>query len=114
METLGILLLSEWDVLAFLYRRGTSLASAEQMAQLLGYGKGTIGNALEKLEMAGWIQRSRASQGVRLYAVSFPNQSFQQLMRLSDQRALRLLVSQKLKHSPRRKPQHERTGLHLA
>ena len=35
----GISLLSEWDVLVFVYRHGASLTSAEQIARLIGYEK---------------------------------------------------------------------------
>ena len=67
MAAIPITLLSEWDVLYFLYRHGTSLASAEQMSQLIGYGKSVVGEALDALVNVGVVQRSRSSQGIRLY-----------------------------------------------
>jgi DNA-binding MarR family transcriptional regulator len=67
LETLRIFNLTEWDVLAFICRHGTSLASAEQIARLLGYGKAAVGAALDSLTSIGLVKRSRNSRGVRLY-----------------------------------------------
>jgi DNA-binding MarR family transcriptional regulator len=67
LETLRIYNLADWDVLVFVYRHGTSLVSAEQIARLLGYGKTAVGAALESLTSTGLVQRSRNSHGVRLY-----------------------------------------------
>ena len=67
----GLSLLCEWDVLVFLYRHHASLASAEQIARLIGYPSFAVGKALEKLEAQGLIWRSRSSQGVRFYQFVF-------------------------------------------
>src|SRR5450631_4254074 len=72
LHNLGVTLMSEWDALAFLYRHAASLATAAQLAQLIGYENTEIGAALQKLEALGLIQRSRASQGIRLYQFSSP------------------------------------------
>jgi hypothetical protein len=114
-----ISLLSEWDVLLFLYRRKTSLTSAGQIANLLGYGKSAVGEALDSLVHLGIVRRSRSSQGIRLYdfAVqeSFAHQeSLHQLLTISDSRSGRLLIARTLQNH--RPPMNalERAGLHLA
>lgn len=50
LESLGILLLSEWDVLAFVCRHRTSLASAKRIACLIGYESTVVRNALYRLD----------------------------------------------------------------
>jgi hypothetical protein len=93
----------EWDVLAFVYRHQASLANADQIARMLGYPSTVIGDALDHLESLKLIQRSRASQGVRLYqfASSEPNppshSCFQQLITLAENPAGRLLLIKKLR-----------------
>lgn len=118
LETLGFSLLSEWDVLAFLYRHGTSLTSAAQMAHLLGDNKAAVGAALDRLESLGLIQRSRGSQGVRLYRISVPADPlryscFIELMNLAEKREGRLLL---LKHLSRGslQPSIRARGLRIA
>jgi len=112
LEILGISLLSEWDTLVFLYRHGTSLTSAAQIAYLLGHGKAAITAALDRLESLGFIARSRGYQGVRLYRFSVPTDPsrcscFIDLMILAEKRPGRLLL---LKHLQRDKPPLSRTG----
>jgi biotin operon repressor len=98
LETLRIFNLTEWDVLAFICRHGTSLASAEQIARLLGYGKAAVGAALDSLTSIGLVKRSRNSRGVRLYqsapAVSGdPRQSsLEELIKVAEERQGRLLL----------------------
>src|SRR5712691_2837465 len=58
--------LQHWDMLVFLSRHQTSLVSAEHMARLLGYATGEVAAALKYLELLGFVERSRASQGVHL------------------------------------------------
>jgi hypothetical protein len=67
LESLGISQLGDWDVLAFIYRHGVSLASAEQIARLIGYESIFVGDALDRLERGKFIERSRPSRGIRLY-----------------------------------------------
>ena len=103
LESLGISLLSDWDVLVFLYRHHASLASAEQIARLLGYPSKAVGDALDTLESLRLVQRSRASQGVRLYQFVFsevhlpPKSCFRQLISLTENRTGRLLLAKKLR-----------------
>jgi len=102
LEVLDISQLSEWDVLMFLNRHGTSLSSVEQISRLLGYGKIVVANALNKLESAGLVQRSRASHGVRYYGLMAnldPHRSgcLQQLMDFGETRAARLALTKRLR-----------------
>jgi len=102
LETLGIDSLIQWDMLVFLYRHHTSLVGAELIARLLGYTPATVVTALNVLESLGLVERSRASQGVRLYQLSLPDGSprrdaFERLMASADGRARRLCLSRKLK-----------------
>jgi DNA-binding MarR family transcriptional regulator len=101
----GITLLSEWDVLAFVYRHGASLTSADQIARLIGYEKTVVGGALDRLERQKLIERSRPSHGVhevRFYRIS-PSadaehrRCIQELFGLSASRAGRLLLEKRLK-----------------
>jgi MarR family len=107
LEILGVSLLSEWDVLAFLYCHGTSLTSAAQIAHLLGHDRAVVSAALDRLGSLGLIQRSRGSQGVRLYQFSIPADdasrcsSFEELTRVAANRQGRLLL---LKHLQRGSP----------
>jgi hypothetical protein len=43
LESIGISLISEWGMLAFVYRHGPSLTSTEQIAKLIGYENGAVG-----------------------------------------------------------------------
>jgi hypothetical protein len=118
LKTLDISSLSEWDVLTFLYRRHTSLTSAADIAVLLGGNNVDVGASLDRLASVGLIQRSRGSQGVRLYQISVPADplrcsSFIELMELAKSREGRLLL---LKHLPRRdsRPLRRPHGLRIA
>jgi DNA-binding MarR family transcriptional regulator len=111
LETLDLSLLADWDVLVFLYRHRASLASAEQIARLLGYTSAVVGDALDRLESLGLVQRSRASQGVRLlFLVSTPPalDGFQQLMSLAENRNGRLLLAKKLRQRASRQQARDR------
>ena len=95
LKTLGIDSLLQWDVLAFVYRHRTSLVGAEGIAQLLGYGNDPVVAALDVLESLGFVERSRATHGVRLYQFTLPpdsrpRDSFERLAALADSRAGRL------------------------
>lgn len=98
LASLGISLLADWDVLIFLYRHQFSLASAEQIARLLGYPSKVVGDALERLESQNLVQRSRSSRGVRSYQSAFskaqlaPESCRRRLMSLSENRTGRLLI----------------------
>jgi MarR family len=103
LEELGISSLCDWDVLVFLYRHHASLVSAEQIGRLLGYPSKLVGQSLDTLESLKLVQRSRASQGVRLYQFVYsqiylpPEGCFQQLMALGENRAGRLLLAKELR-----------------
>jgi predicted transcriptional regulator len=101
LECLNLEDLCEWDALAFIYRHGASLASAEQIARFLGQPAGRIGAALEKLEARGLIERSRASQGIRLYQYVMPTDPercncFQELMSFAESRSGRVALMKEL------------------
>ena len=70
LQTLGISLVSEWDVLAFVCSHGSSLGSAALIARFIGYDDVEIAAALRTLDAGGLIQRSRVSRGVRFYQLS--------------------------------------------
>jgi DNA-binding MarR family transcriptional regulator len=119
LETVGISLLIEWDVLAFLYRHGASLISAEHIGRLIGYPKRGVGNALDRLESLGLIERSRPSQGMRFYRFipaedAARRACIEQLMSLTESRAGRLLLIQNLRHTTRSEETRGRESLHLA
>ena len=111
--------LSEWDVLIFFYRHGTSLASAENIALLLGYSKSVVGKALDALGILGVVQRSRSSQRVRLYRFILPpeaiyQESLKQLLELSETRSGRLIVIRRLRQRAKTVPAPARSGWRLA
>ena len=120
LNTLGIAHLAEWDVLAFIHNHGTSLVSAEKIATLLGYAKATVGSALESLTAKGLVQRSRNSNGVRLYqsAAAGPDDplrlAVEELIKVAEDRHGRLLLAKHLNHPTGGKVVRERGGLHLA
>jgi predicted transcriptional regulator len=119
LEEIGISQLSEWDVLIFLCRHGTSLASAGQIALLLGYSKSIVGKSLDRLGALGLVQRSRSSQGVRLYHFAIPVNStharnVEELLKVSEKRSGRLVVARSLKKRERPMEGPPRAGLHLA
>jgi hypothetical protein len=119
-ETLHIRSLPEWDVLAFIYRHGTSLASAEQIARLLGYPRAAAGAALDTLTTTGLVQRSRNSHGVRLYhfAPAAPDdgrwRALEELIKIAGTREGRLLFIGHLRCANVGKVLRGRGGLHLA
>lgn len=119
-EILKIYHIAEWDVLAFLSRHGSTLASAEQIARLLGHSRVTVGSALDLLTTAGLVQRSRSSNGVRLYrfdsfmASDSLRFSLKELMKVANDRKGRLLFIRHLQQIAAEKDLRERSGLHLA
>lgn len=97
LQGAGILLLSDWDVLMFMYRHGPSLTDAPQIASLIGYGAPVVNDALDRLEHENLIVGSRPSHGVRLYRISTLEDAGRQdclgqLVRLSESREGRLLL----------------------
>jgi len=120
LETLKIQNIVEWDVLGFLSKHGATLASAEHITRLLGYSRVRIGSALDTLTTNGLVQRSRASNGVRLYrfASSIPSEStrfsLNELINVAKSRKGRLLIIRHLQPVSAEKHHHEQSGLHLA
>ncbi len=118
LAALGLATLSEWDALAFIYRHGNSLTSSIQLAHFLGDDRSAISSALNRLESLGFVERSRGSQGIRLFRFSIPTDPLRSawligLLKLSETRTGRLLL---LKHLRRDSPQPLRRsgGLRLA
>jgi len=116
LRTLGIESLCQWDVLVFLYRHRASLVSVEHIGRLVGCAPDAVLAAVERLECLGYVQRSRASQGVRLYQLTLPADSrlgdaLNRLMALTDSRAGRLLLSKKLPQGDQSKTRPPPLGL---
>ena len=100
LKTLGIATPCQWDVLVFVYRHQSSLVSAGQIAHFLGYATADVVAALDSLESSGLVERSRVSQGVRLYQLTAPadptrRDALERLMTLADSRTVRLLLARK-------------------
>jgi DNA-binding MarR family transcriptional regulator len=106
LKTLGIESLCQWDVLVFLYRHQSSLVSAEHIARFLGYATAEVVAALDSLESSGIVERSRVSQGVRLYQLTAPadparRDALERLMTLADSHTVRLLLGRRRRGSDR-------------
>jgi DNA-binding MarR family transcriptional regulator len=106
LESIGISLLCELDVLAFVYRHGASLTSADQIARLIGHESAVVSGALDRLEREKLIERSQPSQGVRFYRILASTDAarqgcVQQLVNLSRTRAGRVLLAKQLKPTGR-------------
>jgi DNA-binding MarR family transcriptional regulator len=103
LESTGISLLSDWDMLAFVYRHGPSLISTDQIARLIGFESEVVGAALDRLERNKHIERSEPRHGVRLHRISTEAghwRCLQQLVSLTETRAGRLLLTKLLKPVP--------------
>jgi DNA-binding MarR family transcriptional regulator len=101
LENVGISRLIEWDVLAFVYRHGTSLTSPDQIALLIGYEGAVVAGTLDRLEREKLIERSRASQGVHCYRIvastnDARQRCLQRLISLVETRAGRRLLAKHL------------------
>lgn len=112
LQTLGIESLCQGDVLLFLNRHQTSLASAERIARLLGYETNSIIAALDRLENLGFVDRSRVNGGARFYQFVTPvdpsrGEPLGQLMTLLESRAGRLRVARHLQQNPLPPPRSE-------
>jgi DNA-binding MarR family transcriptional regulator len=102
LESIGISLLCDLDVLAFVYRHGASLTSADQIARLIGYESAVVSGALDRLEREKLIERSQPSQGVRFYRILASTDAarqgcVQQLVNLSRTRAGRVRLAKQMK-----------------
>src|SRR6266436_7762093 len=97
LKTLGIESLCQWDVLVFLDRHPSILASNEHIALFVGYATAEVVAALDSLESSGLVERSRVSQGVRLDHLTAPadptrRDALERLMTLADSHTVRLLL----------------------
>jgi DNA-binding MarR family transcriptional regulator len=106
LDTLGMECLCQWDVLSFLFSHKCSLAGAEYLARLIGYDTDSVVAALATLESLGLVERSRVSQGARLYRFTAPTdprrrEAFERLIALAGTRAGRLAVYQRLQNHNR-------------
>jgi DNA-binding MarR family transcriptional regulator len=102
LHGVGISLLSELDVLIFVYRHRASLTSADQIARLIGYESKVVSDVLDRLERKKLIERSRPSQGVCFYRILASMDAghrccLQQIISLSETRAGRLQLAGRLK-----------------
>ena len=100
LKTLGIESLCQWDVLVFLYRHQSSLVGAEHIVRFLGHATAEVVAALDSLESSGLVERSRVSQGVRLYQLTAPadlthRDALERLMTLADSHTVRRLLARK-------------------
>ena len=103
LESLGISLMSEWDVLAFVSSRRASLTSVDRIASLIGYEITAVNAALEHLEGKKLIERSQLSRGVSFLGVLTSTDAVRQrcllqLISISKTRAGRVLLARQLKH----------------
>jgi DNA-binding MarR family transcriptional regulator len=94
LKSLGISAPAEWDVLAFVHRRGTTIGSAARLTRLIGYSQSVIESALDKLTQAGLIQGSH-SNGIGLYKfipldTPVRQDCLEQLIKMAEQRDGRL------------------------
>ena len=101
LKTLGIASLCQWDMLVFLDRHPSLLVDTENIAFFLGYVIAEVVAALDSLESSGFVERSRVSQGVRLYQVTAPadptrRDALERLMALADSHTVRLLLARRV------------------
>ena len=102
LKTLDIESLCQWDVLVFFHGHQMSLLGPAYLASLLGYEIGPVVAALDVLESLRLVERSRVSQGVRLYRFTVPadlqrGDASEQLFALANSRAGRVVLSKKLR-----------------
>jgi len=104
LKTLGIESLCQWDMLVFLDRHPSILVSTDHLALFVGYATAEVVAALGSLESSGLVERSRVSQGVRLYQLTAPvdparRDALERLMTLVDSHTVRLLLARRLRGS---------------
>jgi DNA-binding MarR family transcriptional regulator len=105
LDTWGISLPEEWDLLVFLHRHRKSLLTVGQISSFLGYGEPAVSHALKKLETAGLVRHSHSSQEIRFRhlaaSVSVARQdSFELLLKLFDHPPARHFVVAELARAP--------------
>jgi DNA-binding MarR family transcriptional regulator len=102
LKQVKISLLSECDILAFVYKHGPNLASTDQIARLIGYESAVVRAALDRLEHEEVIERVGSADGVRLHRLSRSKdagrqEGLEQLLTLLQSRAGRLLLAKLLR-----------------
>jgi DNA-binding MarR family transcriptional regulator len=107
LKTLQLENVAQWDLLTFLHRHRSALVTAEDIARLMGYQSAPIVAALESLETLGIVERSRLSQGARLYELtrlSDPrDRALAELLALNETRSGRIRILKKLRQTAARK-----------
>ena len=93
-------------MLVFLDRHPSILVSTEYIARFLGYATAEVVAALDCQEATGLVERSRVSQGVRLYQLTAPvdptrRGALARLMIHADSHIVRLLLARRLRGSNR-------------
>ena len=106
LKTLGIESLCQWDVLVFLDRHPSILVGTDDIVRFLGYATAEVVTALDSLDSSGLMERSRVSQGVRLYQLTAPAEltrrdALERLTTLADSHSVRLLLARRLRGSDR-------------
>lgn len=106
ITTLGVTSLCQWDVLVFLSSHQATLLGVESLARLLGYALEPLVAALDALEALALVERSRVSQGARLYHCRVPlvaprGAALAQLQALASHRAGRVRVATQLRRGAR-------------
>ena len=117
LKTLGIESLCQWDVLVYLHRHPSLLIGTENIPFFLGYAIAEAVAALDSLDSLGLVERSRVSQGVRLYEVTASadparRDALERLMTLSDSRTVRPLLVRRLRGSERPDQNKSDSSLH--
>jgi hypothetical protein len=106
ITTLGVTSLCQWDVLVFLSSHQATLLGVESLARLLEYALEPLVAALDALEALALVERSRVSQGARLYHCRVPlvaprGAALAQLQALASHRAGRVRVATQLRRGAR-------------
>ena len=107
LQTLGVGSRCQWDVLVFFACHQTTLLGAADLARLLGYAPTALVVALDVLETLALVERSRVSQGARLYRCLLPQtaprrKALAQLLALAAARAGRVHIARQFRpdHTP--------------
>ena len=115
LKTLGIESLCQWDVLVFFHGHQMSLLGPAYLASLLGYEIGPVAAAVDVLESVRLVERSRVSQGVRLYRFTVTadpqrRDASDRLFALANSRAGRVVLYKKLRAGDATLPERASSG----
>jgi DNA-binding MarR family transcriptional regulator len=102
LKILQVQTICQWDVLVFLYRHRTAMLGPDHIARLLSYGTNLVVDALSHLESLGLVERSRRSQGARLYQLARPSENhrgraLEELLALTATRFGRMKIAENLR-----------------